>query len=529
MVACRSLLTALALSLALAAAPPAFASWASDARAISLGISRAVERGKLTPAEARGYRSEVRATRAALPRLYWTNAINLGAVLHDVAGQARRLNRPRALVLFSELRLNRRRLTHQGMPASGVDVLDSDGVLYRAFPGQGIRFHPLGNFGRLSWLVAQKRLSAARRLADALVARGVRRAPRARVWEYTFPYGGGRPPWTSGMAQAAAAGHLARASDLLGDRRLLAVAGRAFRAVPGRLTLSISAGPWVRLYSFSRLLVLNAQLQSALSIDAYARRSGNLEARRFAARLRASSSRLLPSFDTGYWSLYSPGNESPLSYHLYVIDLLRRLWQRTGQELWLTTATAFERYTHEPPILRGGPKRRLIYPWPVDGFKDGTMISFWLSKKSTVTFRLPGLRHTMYVPKGRYRIQWKPVGVAPGTYHPTLTAFDLAGNKARVKLAPVTVAVDREPPLVEEAALRGRLLSWRAVDRATPWVKLAVRLARPGRQVWIRLGPRPHEGSARLERRRSRWEATLFASDSSGNRTRVRLGPFGGS
>ena len=243
MVARRSLLTTLAISVALALAAPASASWASDARAVSNGLSRAVERGKLTRAEAHDYRRELRRTRTTLPRLYWTNAINLGAVLHDVAAQARRLNRPRALVLFSELRLNRRRLSGHGMPAAGVDLLDSQGVLYRAFPGQGIRFHPLGNFARLSWLVAHRRLSGARRLADSLAARGVRRAPRATVWEYTFPYGGGRPPWTSGMAQAAAAGNLARASHVLADRSLKALAGRAFRAVPGRLTLRLSTGP----------------------------------------------------------------------------------------------------------------------------------------------------------------------------------------------------------------------------------------------------------------------------------------------
>jgi hypothetical protein len=523
----RSLLTGLAISSALALAAPAAAGWASDARAVSKGLSRAVDLGKLTRAEATEYRRELRATRTALPRLYWTNAINLGAVLHDLATQARRLTRPRALVLFSELRVNRRRLSRQGMPASGVGVLDSDGVLYRAFPGQGIRFHPLGNFGRLSGLIARRRLSATRRLADALAARGVARAPRATVWEYTFPYGGGRPPWTSGMAQAAAAGNLTRASRMLADAGLEALAGRAFRAVPGRLAMRLSAGPWVRLYSFSGLVVLNAQLQSAISIDGYARRSGDVQARRFAARLRASSAELLPGFDTGYWSLYSPGNESPLSYHLYVIKLLGRLWQRTGQELWRDTAAAFERYTLEPPLLRGGPRRRLLYPWPADGFKDRTTISFWLSKKSTVTLRLPGLSRTMHVGKGRYRVIWRPTGVAPGMYRPRLTAFDLAGNKTAVRFDPVTVAVDREAPVVE-ADLRGRWLSWHVDDRATPWVRLSVRLVRPNRRSWIRLGPRPLEGRVRLERRGSPWEATLIVSDSSGNRARLRLGAFGG-
>jgi hypothetical protein len=526
-VARRSLLAALALVAALAVATPADAGWASDARALSKGLARAVERGKLTRAEAAAYRLQIRRTRVALRRFSWIAATNLGAVLRDAAAQARKLNRPRALVLFGELRLTRRWLREHGPPPSGTDVLAPDGVLHRSFPGLGLRFHPLGNFGLLKGLLARGRVGEARRLADALAARGVRTGPGRTVWEYTFPYGGGRAPWTSGMAQAVAAQSLAWAADAHGEPAFAALAGRAFRAVPGRLTMRLGAGPWVRLYSFSGLVVLNAQLQTALSIAGYARRTGDAGAERFAARLRASSARLLPSFDTGYWSLYSPGNESPLSYHRYVVDLLGELWRRTGKAIWRVTAATFDQYTREPPIIRGRPKRRLLYPSPAEGFRDQTTISFWLSKKSTVTVRLPGLSRTMHLGMGRYRVTWRPRGVAPGTYRPRIKAFDLAGNKTAVKLAPITVAVDREPPVVA-ARLRGRRLSWHAVDRATPWVKLAVRLARPGRQVWIRLGVRPHEGTVRLERRRSRWEATLFASDSSGNRTRVRLGAFGG-
>jgi hypothetical protein len=367
----------------------------------------------------------------------------------------------------------------------------------------------------------------ARRLAAALAARGVTTAPRTTVWEYTFHYGGGRPPWTSGMAQASAAQTLAWAGDVLPEHSLKALAGRAFRAVPGRLTLQLSAGPWVQHYSFSGLIVLNAQLQTALSIGDYARRTGDARARRVAARLRATAAKLLPSFDTGYWSLYSPGNESPLSYHVYVVQLLRKLWKRTGNPLWRNTAATFHRYTLEPPILRGGPRPALLYPRPADGFRDATTISFWLSKESTVTLRLPGLTRTMYLSKGRYSVTWRPRGVEPGEYRPRLTAFDLAGNKTLVKLDPVTVAVDREPP-VATAELTGRRLSWQATDRATPWVRLFVRLDRPNRRRWIALGIRPFEGTVRLPRVGARWKATLVVSDSSRNRARVQLGTLGG-
>ncbi len=334
-------------------------------------------------------------------------------MLHDAARQSRLLNRPRALVHFSELRLNRLWLRDHALPALKEDVFDSDGVLYRSFPGQGLRFHPLGNFAHLNGLVGRGRHEEARRLAAALAARAIASGPGKTVWEYTFPFWG-PVPWTSGMAQASAAQTLAWAGDVLAEPRLKSLAGRAYRAIPGRLTMRLAAGPWVRLYSYNGLIVLNAQLQTALSIGDYARRTGDAAARRFAARLRASSARLLPTFDTGYWSYYSPRNESPLTYHVYVVQLLRKLWERTGNPLWRNTAATFDRYTVEPPLLRGGPSLALLYPRPADGFRDETTVSFWLSKESTVTLRLPGLSRTMHLGQGRHSVTWRPAGLAPG-------------------------------------------------------------------------------------------------------------------
>ncbi len=38
--------------------------------------------------------------------------------------------------------------------ADGADILDADGVVYRAFAGHGLQFHPLANFARLNRLLA---------------------------------------------------------------------------------------------------------------------------------------------------------------------------------------------------------------------------------------------------------------------------------------------------------------------------------------------------------------------------------------
>jgi D-glucuronyl C5-epimerase C-terminus len=524
----RALLVVLALVAALLLAAPATASRASDARAIHRGLTVAVKSGKLTPAEAAGYRREVRRSRVALRRMSWTRAANLGAVFHDVAGHSRRLSRARSLVLFSELRTNRRWLRSHPMPAARTDIHDPDGVVYRSFPGHGLRFHPLGNFARLNALAKRRNLAGARRLADALRGRGVRQRGRITVWEYTFPFGGGRPPWTSGMAQAVAAQALSKAGVKLGDPALTAVARRAYRVVPRRLTLGLSVGPWVEHYSFSRLLVLNSQLQTAISIRGYARRAGDSSAERFAARLRTSAARLMPVFDTGYWSNYSPGNESPLRYHLYVVSLLRFLAENTGGAVWQAAAERFDRYTHEPPKLRGKPKRRLLYPWPQEGFRDATAISFWLSKISTVTLKVGGGKQRLFLRKGRHSFWWDPGRRRPGLYHPRLKAVDLAGNKTVVELDPIRIAVDREPPDVT-AWLSGSRVVWRAKDRATPWIRLKLVFTRPDRRRVVQLGTRELRGSARFKRPVWRWNAKLVVRDSSGNRSTTLLGPVGGS
>ncbi len=58
-----------------------------------------------------------------------------------------------------------------------------------------------------------------RRLLAELVATASRRGGFT-AWEYYFDFGGGRPPWISGMAQATGIQAFGRASQLLGDTAL---------------------------------------------------------------------------------------------------------------------------------------------------------------------------------------------------------------------------------------------------------------------------------------------------------------------
>ena len=102
-----------------------------------------------------------------------------------------------------------------------------------------------------------------------------------------------------------------RAADLVPDSasKYLAAARGAYRVIPARLLTSVSAGPWIRLYSFESTAVLNAQLQTIYSLKTYAARARDTRADALATRMQTTAIAMLPRFDTGYWSYYSlPGD-----------------------------------------------------------------------------------------------------------------------------------------------------------------------------------------------------------------------------
>ena len=496
-----------------------------DALTIRKGLRQAVDAGGLTPGEAASHRLALRRTRAILTLLPDSRARELAAVLHDVAALSRSYTRARAVALFSMLEANAEFLAAHRVPEPGTDIVAGDGVVYRLFSGHGFQFHPLGNFGALNEHVTRGRDADAALLAASLLARAVKGAG-GLAWEYYFPFGGGRPPWTSGMAQAVAAQALARAGSRVGDPRLTEAGARAYRLVPGRLVMALDAGPWIRHYSFSGLVVLNAQLQAILSLADHAAFGGDPAADDLAAAMEATTRTMFPLFDTGYWSLYSLGNESPLGYHLYVVSLLRKLADRSADPFWAETAERFDLYLTQPPLFRPARPVPPLYPVPAEGFRDEGNIRFWISKPSTVEVVVGGERFAWSLPGGWHRFAWRPGKVAPGVYPVRLTAVDLAGNSAEGELTTVEIRRDTDPPKVEATVERGRL-AWRGTDEGTPWLRLALRLERPGASKTIRLGRHPLSGRLRLDLPPLRWDATLVAADSSGNRARVPLGQVG--
>ena len=302
--------------------------------------------------------------------------------LQEAASFRDALTEPRALALYGALKANDDYFAQHWAPADTTDIVGADGVVYRYFGGHCFRFHPLANFGVLNARATSGDVEGTQELADALVARGVYQQGGGIGWEYDFPFSGGQAPWLSGMAQAVAAQAFARAATTVPEEATayMSEATAAFRVIPKRLMTSVAAGPWIRLYAFSSLTVLNAQLQATISLESYATASGDTQAQTLATRMQNAAAATLGRFDTGYWSYYAlPREPSPPDYHHYVVQLLTKL--KSADPRFADAAMRFAAYEKEPPafqVANGGVGQ----------------VRFWLSKPATVLAVTPPARRS---------------------------------------------------------------------------------------------------------------------------------------
>lgn len=393
-------------------------------RAALAEVKHAVAAGRLTRAEARTDRGVIAHAVHLIRVLPAARRARVEIALAQAGALDKRLTSPRALAVFGQLRANEQYFARHGIPRSGTDITDAQGVVYRYFAGRCLEFHPLANFSALNARVAAKDVEGAKRLAAALVARAVPRPGGAAAWEYYFSFGGGRPPWTSGMAQSVAAQAFARAASLVPDESatLSHEATAAFEAVP-KLTKEVAAGPWIRLYSFSSIAVLNAQLQSVLSLESYAKATDDTTASTLAARMEQAAAATVSRFDTGYWTDYSlGGGPSPLSYQRFIVQLLHRL--APDDPRFAQAAADFGAYLKQPPAFK------LATASP-------DSVRFWLSKPAVVGATTPAGRSVrVSLHAGWHTLRWNEPK-RTGLYPVHLTAVDPAGNRASFDALPI--------------------------------------------------------------------------------------------
>jgi hypothetical protein len=500
--------------LVLAFAPTALASgsvWDREATGARTALTRSADAGYITAAEQARYLGILSYARTVRDRVPKGRALVLQHVLARVAKPKSPIA-PRALELYTTLQENASYLDTHRIPDDGTDVTGADGAVYRYFVNQGLAFHPLANGGALNSLVAARDATGTQALVDALAARAVPQPDGSLVWEYQVDFGSQRAPWTSGMAQAVLAQALARAGNL-------DLARRAYEAIPGKLDRALSAGPWIRLYSKSSEVVLNAQLQSAISLADYAQLADDEAAAGLSNSLLATAKAMLPAFDTGHWSRYSLHVESDLHYQDYVIGLLKTIAHRTGDASWLDAADRFALYETQPPLMTGSSVTRTVYPKPRDGVRDDLVVRFFLSKYSKVALVVDGRAVDGYRWRGGWHtFRWRPA-LGAGTHDVHLAAADLSGNPGSADLGTFDVVRDVSPPLLGAAKSNGRVY-WRAKDHESACCRLALELSHPGdhRTVAVTRARGSYAVPAGY------WSVTVVARDAAGNPVERALG-----
>ncbi|HEY5295580.1 MAG TPA: D-glucuronyl C5-epimerase family protein, partial [Gaiellaceae bacterium] len=396
-------------------------------------VSKALKTGRLDATSAATARAEITRATHLIRTLPAGRSEHVNVALAELGAFTGKLTQPRAVSLIGQLRENDDYFSQHYAPAPKTDVTDADGVVYRYFAGRCLEFHPLANFGALNALVAKGDVDATRRLADALIARGIYQQGGGIAWEYTFPFGGS-VPWLSGMAQAVAAQSFARAAGLVQDQTTtyMREAHAAFATIPGHLLTTVAAGPWIRLYSFERLQVLNAQLQAVVSLTTYAGDAEDTQAATLAARMAQAAVSTLPRFDTGYWTYYAlPSDPSPLDYQQFVVQLLKKLGPSDAR--FADAASRIGAYAKQPPAF-------MLANAGVG------QVRFWLSKPSSVqVLSGAGPEKRLSLSGGWHTLGWN-VPKRPGIYPVQIKAVDWAGNRASFEALPIVRATSTLTP-----------------------------------------------------------------------------------
>ena len=412
-------------------ARPPVQSRAAAGPTVRNSITRAYEDGQITADERDRYRSAYSSALSTRRRLSGPRRVQLSAQIETLEAIARadQLDASRMPALFLQLERNTEYWPSRPYPASGQRIVfDDSELVFQHYSGYGLQIQPLANFGKANALWRSERVERLRTLLDELVAIASRRG-RFTTWEYWFAFGGGRPPWMSGMAQGTAIQALARGSQLLADPSYLKVARRGIRAFSTRHPVGVRAGGrdggnHYLIYSFSSgLRVLNAFTQTINGLFDYATISGHARATELFQKGERSLRAELADYDTGAWTLYSLGGaEATLEYHELASDFVANLCERTADPFWCDAGARLQGYSDEPPRME------LVTKELQEDNKQ--YVRFRLSKRSTVRMTISrGGRvvhsFTATSPYGVRAYGWTPT--RPGTYVVTLSASSFRG------------------------------------------------------------------------------------------------------
>ena len=396
---------------------------AKASRTVRGALRYALLTGRMRRAEHARHVRDYAQARAAAKRLEGTRAAELSSVLattDDLAAQ-RLLTPSRLRPALLVLRRNTQFWTHAAMPAAGHrTVFGRDPAVFQYYPGRGMQLQPLASWGKVNWLARsclEDRARARRR--SACPVRDLRRGVDGLLglaagrggflaWEHYFSWGGGSPPWISGMTQATAVSALARAARALDEPRWRRAAHRALGAFTTPPPLGVDGGDHFLMYSFAPgLRIFNGELQAVSGIGELAALWPDRLARRLFRRGERGARSMILAADTGAWSLYSfAGRESTLSYHQLIEEFLGDMCHSTDRRTYCDAHARFARYEREPTRIGIAPLRRLRA-------RHATTVRFSISKVSAVKVRVYGekgltLSQDLTLPYGQHAVGWTP-------------------------------------------------------------------------------------------------------------------------
>ncbi|HEV2874880.1 MAG TPA: D-glucuronyl C5-epimerase family protein [Thermoleophilaceae bacterium] len=370
----------------------------ADRRAVYAALRRVQQKGSVEEADQRRWRTWYVRSLRTYGKLRGARRDQLGYVIDSVEALAlsKRLGVSRMPAAFVQLERNRRYWRSLPYPGAGDQVsFEGSEILYQYFPGEGLQLHPLSTFKKANHMFGACQSGSAscdeaalRLLLDEMTALAVRRSSRFIAWEYAFHFGGGSPPWISGMAQATGLQAYARAAALLSEPAYVETARAglgAFEARPPRGVRTAGPGGGVHYlqYSFApRLYVFNAFLQSLIGLHDLGKLAGEQRATGLYQQAEPEARAEVPLSDVGDWSRYSyRGAESSPDYHELLRELLASMCTRRLGALYCDYAERYRGYQVDPPELTyAGPEGAVV--------DEPTAIRFELSKLSAVEVKV---------------------------------------------------------------------------------------------------------------------------------------------
>ena len=318
------------LSVASAAAIPA---QTASSATLDAAVTRLATSGAISATARADYDAAISSARKAARRLTGQRRKELRAVIanFDRIAKGGLATASRLPALTETLRRNAQWWANGSSLSYGQRVgFKGSELVWQAYPGQGLQIQWLGTFGYMNALwTADSKSSQLHTLAKEVAELAASRAGGV-AWEYLFQFGGGRPPWVSGMAQGTAIQALARTSDRFKDPALMELAKSGlgiFRtAPPSGVRLKLAHGSHYLGYSYAPgQRIYNQFYQALRGLHDLAALSGSEAARKLWLEGQTEGRFELPYSNSGSWSYYEPGSLSPLGYHELLRDFLRGL------------------------------------------------------------------------------------------------------------------------------------------------------------------------------------------------------------